>query len=281
MYQTDHAAQTTSSPLSAVKSKMKATWEDGDYATFARYMEAGAVEILDGWGLAPGQRLLDVGCGSGQTAIPAARRGIHVTGIDLARNLVEHARGRARAENLVARFDEGDAEDLPYPEASFDIVITLIGAMFAPRPELVVEEFARVLRPGGRLYMANWTPRGMPAQMFKCVAGHVPPAPGIAPPVLWGDEDTVASRLAGDFTDIRLSRKLYPQWHYPYSTSELVEYFRAHFGPVKRAFDTLDEAHHQTLHGDLEAIFERCSETCNGVLTITAGEYLEVVATRR
>ena len=267
--------------FSLIKSKMKATWEDGDYAAFATYMEPGAIEILENWNIAPGQRLLDVGCGSGQTAIPAAHRGIHVTAIDVASNLIAHARERARAENLVVRFDEGDAEDLPYSNASFDVAITLIGAMFAPRPDKVAAEFARVIRPGGKLYMANWTPYGMPAMMFKCLAGYVPPAPGFIPPVLWGDEETVMQRLSGHFTDIQLSRKSYPQWHYRFTSQELVDFFRTHFGPVKRTFEAIDENARKTLHGELAQIYNESSEFTNGTLTITGGEYLEVIATRR
>jgi len=244
-------------------------------------MEPGAIEILENWNISPGQRLLDVGCGSGQTAIPAACRGIHVTAIDVASNLIKHARERARSENLVVRFDEGDAEDLPYADASFDVAITLIGALFAPRPTEVAEEFARVIRPGGKLYMANWTPYGMPAEMFKCLAGYLPPAPGFIPPVLWGDGETVIQRLSCHFTDIQLSRKSYTQWHYSFTALELVDYFRAHFGPVKRAFEAIDENAGKTLHRELAQIYTDSSESANGTLTITAGEYLEVIATRR
>jgi ubiquinone/menaquinone biosynthesis C-methylase UbiE len=280
--QLDSGRQPAPQPeLSTVKAKMKATWEDGDYAGFARYMAEGAVEILEGWGIEPGQRLLDVGCGSGQSAIPAAMRGHLVTGIDIAENLVEHARKWARLEGLEARFDAGDAEDLPYPEDSFDVVISMIGAMFAPRPDQVVTEFARVLRPGGKLYMANWTPRGMPAQMFKCIATHVPPPPGFIPPVLWGDEETVEQRLREHFTDIRLARRLYPQWHYPFGIRELVRLFRTHFGPVKRAFESIDEHVQQELHQQLEDIYASSSEIRGDSLTVTNGEYLEVIATRR
>jgi len=267
--------------VAMIRSKIKATWEDGDYASFAKYMEPGAIEILDSWNIAPSQRLLDVGCGSGQTAIPAARRGIHVTAIDVASNLIAHARQRARAEGLTVRFDEGDAEDLSYPDASFDAVITLIGAMFAPRPDKVAAEFARVIRPGGKLYMANWTPNGMPAKMFKCLAGYVPPPPGFIPPSLWGDEDTVEQRLGEHFSDIRLTRKVYPQWHYRFTPAELVEFFGTHFGPVKQAFESVDEEARETLRQQLEQIYTNSSETSNGILTITAGEYLEVIATRR
>ncbi len=284
MTQAAHAIDSTPeaprSNLAETKLKMKATWEDGDYASFARYMEPGAIEILENWNIAPGQRLLDVGCGSGQTAIPAARRGLHVTGIDIATNLVASARARAGEEGLEIRFDEGDAEDLPYKDASYDVAITLIGAMFAPRPEQVAAEFARVVRPGGKLYMANWTPFGMPARMFKCVAGFVPPAPGFIPPVLWGDEETVRQRLGEHFTDFQLTRKIYPQWHYNFSPAQLVDYFRTHFGPVKRAFDCVGRDARKSLHRQLEDIYIESSKSVDGVLTVTAGEYLEVIATR-
>ena len=120
--------------IATIKAKQKATWEDGDYPTFARFMEAGAIEILDGWNVVRQQSLLDVGCGAGQTALPAAKRGAHVTGIDVAENLIDHARQRAREAGLDIRFDVGDAEDLPYADSSFDALISLIGAMFAPAP---------------------------------------------------------------------------------------------------------------------------------------------------
>lgn len=265
----------------AIKARQKATWEDGDYASFCKFMEAGAIEILDGWDIGRDKTLLDIGCGSGQTAIPAAKNGARVTGIDIAENLIEHARQRAREAGLDVRFDVGDAEDLPYDEDSFDVAISLIGAMFAPRPERVVAEFARVLKPGGKLHMANWTAASMPGQMFKCVARFVPPPPGLTPPVLWGDEATVKQRLADDFTDIKLRRRTYPQWHYGFDAAELVNLFRAQFGPVKKAFELIDEQRRQELRDSLEQIYRDTSETINGVLTITQGELLEIEATRR
>lgn len=267
--------------INTIKSRMKATWEDGDYASFATYMEAGAEEILKSWSIEPGQRLLDIGCGAGQSAIPAARSGLHVTGVDIAENLIEHARHRAESEGLEAHFDVGDAEDLPYENGSFDVVISMIGAMFAPSPERVAAELARVLCSGGKLHMANWTPNGMPAQMFKCVAGFVPPPPGAVPPVLWGDEMTIQERLGEHFADIQMIRKNYPQWHYPFTAAELVEFFRAHFGPVKRAFEAVDAAGQKNLFQQLEEIYINASESGDGVITITRGEYLEVIATRR
>ncbi|MEH6470507.1 MAG: class I SAM-dependent methyltransferase [Halopseudomonas sp.] len=267
--------------LEAIKAQHKATWEDGDYSHFAKYMQEGAIEVLKGWDIAPHTTLLDVGCGAGQTAIPAAESGIQVTGIDLAENLVEYARERARKADLNARFHVGDAEDLPYADQSYDFVVSMFGAMFAPRPERVVNEFARLLKPGGQLFMANWTPTSMPTQMFKAVSRLVPTPSQTIPPVLWGDQTTVKQRLGKDFTDIRLTVRTYPQWQYPFDADELVNLFRTYFGPVKRAFDSSSDADQLTLRQSLKHIFQSNSTVKNGLLTITGGEYLEVVATRR
>lgn len=280
--QTNHNILKTSQPdLQTIKAKQKATWEDGDYASFARYMEDGAIEILENWNIPTHVTLLDVGCGSGQTAIPAAKKGIKVYGVDIAENLIQHARQRAFKAKITASFDVGDAENLPYEDNQFDVVISLIGAMFAPRPQRVVSEFARVVKPGGQLFMANWTPSSMPAQMFKAVSSIVPPPTGIESPVLWGDANTVIQRLSDDFTDLKLRKKYYPQWHYPFDISDLVSLFRSHFGPVKRAFDVADVYQQAVLQEKLETIYAENSEQHNGILTITGGEYLEIIATRR
>jgi ubiquinone/menaquinone biosynthesis C-methylase UbiE len=251
----------------------------GDYATFARYMEPGALEILDRWQIAPGSRMLDVGCGTGQTAIPAARAGVRVTGVDIAANWIEHARGRAAAEGLTAQFDEGDAEALPYPDASFDVVISLIGAMFAPRPERVAAELLRVCRPGGRLLMANWTPSGFVGQMFKAFGRHVPPPPGVPPAALWGDEPTVRERLGAGVRDLTLTRRLYPAFNYPFAVPQVVEFFRQNYGPAQRAFASLDAAGQGALRQDLEQVFSAHNRSANGVTALEA-EYLEVTAIR-
>src|SRR5437667_6909976 len=167
---------TTMTPeMSTLKTRLKTTWESGDYGVFAKYLEKGALEFFDRLSIAPGTRLLDVGCGAGQLTLPAARRGIKVTGLDLAANLVQQARSKAAAEGLAIQVDEGDAENLPYPDASFDVVMSLIGSMFAPRPELVASEMIRVCKPGGRIIMGNWTPEGHIGQMFKVMGKHVPP----------------------------------------------------------------------------------------------------------
>jgi ubiquinone/menaquinone biosynthesis C-methylase UbiE len=138
--------------IEQLKTRLKAMWMDGNYYYFSRFMEASAVEFLDRLGVRTGATLLDVACGSGQPGLVAARRGARVTGIDIATNLIAAARARAAAEGHDVRFDEGDAESLPYPDASFDIVASIYGALFAPRPELVTAQLRRVCRPGNRRF---------------------------------------------------------------------------------------------------------------------------------
>src|SRR6185369_6877078 len=183
------------SELSALKTKLKATWSAGDFGQIARYYADEAEAFIKRLDLEPGMKVLDVACGTGNLAIPAARLGATVTGVDIAANSVEQARQNAKAEGLNAKFDEGDAEALPYDDASFDAVVTMFGAMFAPRPELVASELKRVCRPGGFIAMANWTPNGFIGQMFKITSSHVPPPPGMPAPVLWGVEEKVRERF--------------------------------------------------------------------------------------
>jgi ubiquinone/menaquinone biosynthesis C-methylase UbiE len=201
----------------------------GDYGYFATYLESGAVEYLARLAVAPGTRMLDVACGAGQLTIPAARAGVRATGIDIASNLIEQARSRAQAEGVDARFDEGDAEKLPYEDAAFDLVVSLIGAMFAPRPERVAAELIRVCRPGGRIAMANWTPQGHVGQMFKIIGKHVPPPPLMASPVQWGDEATIRERLQNGIAKLDATKRLYPM-RYPFPPAEVVEFFRVYYG---------------------------------------------------
>ncbi len=172
--------------MSTLKSRLKTTWESGDYGIFAKYLEKGALEFFDRLDIAPGTRLLDIACGAGQLTLPAARKGIQVTGLDLAANLVEQARARAASEGLKVEIKQGDAEDLPFADASFDVVMSLIGSMFAPRPELVASEMVRVCKPGGKIVMGNWTPNGHVGQMFKIVGKHVPPPPHFPSPAFVG-----------------------------------------------------------------------------------------------
>lgn len=266
------------SEMSALKARLKATWESGDYGHFATYLLPGALEFLDRLALWPGIRMLDVACGAGQIAIPAARAGAHVTGIDLADNLVKQARARAAAEGLAIRFDQGDAEDLPYQTGSFDIVVSLIGAMFAPRPERVAAELVRVCKPGGRIVMANWTPEGFVGQLFKTIGKHVPP-PAIMPsPPKWGDEATVRERLKDGVGALSLTRRMYP-FAYPFPPRKVAEFYCEYYGPTNRAFASLDETKRSALLDELEALWDRHNQATDGG-TRYLGEYLEVVAMR-
>lgn len=265
--------------METLKAKLKATWMSGDYGHFATYLEPGALEFLSRINIEPGTRVLDVACGAGQTAIPMSRAGAKVTGIDIAPNLIEQARARARAENLDARFDEGDAEMLPYPDGSFDIVLSLIGAMFAPRPELVAAELKRVCRPGGKIIMGNWTPSGFVGQMFKIHGKHVPPPAIMPPPVKWGDEETVRERLNDGISHLKLNRRSYP-FRYPFSPAEVVEFFRTYYGPSYKAFAALGAEKQSALQSDLEQLWTEHNTVANGATMIEA-EYLEVVAIRQ
>jgi SAM-dependent methyltransferase len=223
--------------------------------------------------------LLDVGCGAGQIAIPAARAGIQATGLDLAPNWIEQARARAAAEGLTAQFDEGDAEQLPYDDASFDVVVSLVGAMFAPRPERVAAELVRVCRPGGRIIMVNWTSSSFVGQLFKALARHVPPAPGVPSAMLWGDEATVRERLRDGIRALTMTHHTYPAWNYPFGVPDVVEFFRQTYGPVQRAFAALDTEGQQVLRNDLEGVFSKFNRATDGTTSLES-EFLEVIAIR-
>ena len=264
--------------MEALKTRLKATWMAGDYGTFATYLEPSAMEFLARLRVEPGTRMLDVACGAGQISIPAARAGARVTGVDIATNSIEQARVRAREEGLDARFDEGDAEMLPYEDASFDLVTSLFGAMFAPRPERVAAELVRVCRPGGRIVMGNWTPEGFIGQLFKIIGHHVPPPPQMPSPLLWGDEATVRERLSEGVADLSLTKRQYP-FHYPFPPAEVVEHFRTYYGPMNRAFNALDDAGQDALRRDLEQLWTEHNSATDGTTRYDA-EYLEVVALR-
>lgn len=269
---------TDANELDALKGRLKAMWMAGDYGHFARFLEPGAMPFFEAMGIARGERVLDVACGAGQLSLPAARAGAVVTGVDIATNLIDQAKKRALEAGLSIEFVEGDAEALALPDAGFDVVFSLIGAMFAPRPERVASEFLRVCRPGGRIAMGNWTPGGFIGQMFKLTAAHVPPPPGMPSPVLWGDEDTVRARFGVGLSDLGLTRKLYAV-HYPFPPAEVVEFFRTYYGPTNRAFAALDENGQQALRSALEAHWSAAN--LGGINeTRVEAEYLEVTGVR-
>ena len=201
--------------LKALKAKQKATWESGDFGKIARTIETTAEEFMARLLLKPGAQVLDVACGTGNLAVIAARRGGVVSGIDLADNLIEQALTRATQANLSIDFRQGDAEALPYTEARFDLVVSMFGVMFAPRPHLATAELQRVTKPGGQIALANWTPEGFLGKMFAVFKAHLPPPPaGVPSPMGWGDEATVRSRLGQGFEDVsHFSRVFKEQFH--------------------------------------------------------------------
>jgi SAM-dependent methyltransferase len=270
-------ATAISSEFGNLKARLKKTWMAGDYDRFSRYMENGARDFYERLDTAPGAHFLDVACGSGQLALIAAREGLKVTGVDIAGNLVERARERAQAEGLLARFEEADAEALPFEDASFDIVASLVGAMFAPRPDLVAEELLRACTPGGTIAMVNWTPQGFIGQMFKAVSKFIAPS-GMPAPVLWGDEATVRERLGEGLSDLSMVRRHYT-FSYPFPPSEVVEFFRLYYGPTNQAFASLDASGGERLRQELEALWSSQNRAGLGSTTVFA-EYLEVIGIR-
>lgn len=277
-------SKTTMSPeMQTLKSKLKTTWMAGDYGHFAKFLEPDALKFLDRLALTPGTRFLDVACGAGQIVIPAARAGIEGTGVDIATNSILRARERAEEEGLTAltTFDEGDAEALPYETASFDVVASLFGAMFAPRPDYVAAELLRVCRPGGRIVMGNWTPQGHVGQMFKVIGKHVPPSPLMASPLAWGDEATVRDRLGPGAARVVTTKRDYSM-RYPFGPADVVEFFITYYGPTNRAYAALDaagQAAQAALRADLEQLWTANNRATDGSTQIEA-EFLEVEVLR-
>jgi SAM-dependent methyltransferase len=270
--------QTTMPDLAQLKSNMKASWMAGDFGQIANYNAKAGEEFIARTPIGPGVRVLDVACGTGNTAIPAARKGGSVTGLDIAPNLIEQARKRAAEEHLDVRLEEGDAEELPHADQEFDVVLTMFGAMFAPRPERVAAELTRVCRPGGLIAMANWTPDGFVGKSFRVTAQIVPPPPGIPAPVLWGDEETVRHRLSTGIASLSLTRRKVPM-RFPFEPKEVVALFRQYFGPTKVAFSRLDAAGQTDFAQRLESLWAENNMATDGTTSIEA-EYLDVRAIR-
>ena len=263
--------------IDGLKTRLRETWMAGDYDRFSRYLEQGARIFYEQLDVPAGCQLLDVACGSGQVALWAARDGVNATGVDIAPNLIQRAQMRAKAEGLSARFIEGDAEALPFEDASFDVVTSLVGAMFAPRPELVARELLRVCSPGGTIAMGNWTREGFVGQMFKTFGKFIAPS-GMPAPVLWGDETVVRERLGHGVCNLKMTRRHY-NFTYPFPPAEVVEFFRQYYGPTNRAFASLDEDSAKRLRNELEGLWSEHNRA-GDELTVVQAEYLEVIATR-
>jgi ubiquinone/menaquinone biosynthesis C-methylase UbiE len=263
--------------MEALKSRLKTTWEAGDFSEIAHNIQRTAEAFVDRLDIQPGMNVLDVACGNGNLAVLAARKGANVTGIDIADNLIESAKRRAAAEGLNIKFEQGDAEAMPYPDNSFDLVMTMFGAMFAPRPEVTAAELVRVCKPGGTIAMANWTPTGHAGKMFKLATKYIPP-PDMPPPVLWGVEEEVEKRFGDKVSRLSMTKRL-ADMMFDFGPTEVVEHFRKYFGPTIMAFKAIPPEQHESYRSDLESLWKENNTVDDGT-THVKGEYLEVIATK-
>ncbi len=266
--------------MAGIKQNMKAAWMAGDFGVIARSQEKTEEEFIARLPIERGTRILDVACGTGNTAVPAARRGANVTGVDIATNLLAQGRERARGAGVEIDFREGDAEQLDFPDASFDLVVSVFGAMFAPRPDRVAAELLRVCRPGGMIAMGNWTPTSFPAKMFAVSAKHVPPPPGVPPAILWGAENVVRERLRDGEASTVNCKPIKCPFQFPFPPKDAVQLFLTFFGPTKVAYSKLDAAGQERYRSEMEELWVAHNKSPNGS-TDVEGEFLEVHARRK
>jgi len=264
--------------MQALREAGRKTWSEGDFAVVAAVVMMVSEELVEALDVVPGERVLDVACGSGNAAIAAARRSWGgVTGVDFVPALLERGRERAAAERLDIEFVEGDAAELPFADGEFNVVASVFGAMFAPDQKQAATELLRVCTPGGRIGMANWVPDGPVSQLFALVAKHVPPPPGFTPPVLWGTEDHVRELFGDGVTDLRFERRVSRQAFR--SIDHYLEIFRSYFGPIKLAFDRVGPEGEAALEEDLREQLEKCNTAADRAFVIEP-EYLQVTAVR-
>ncbi len=264
--------------MDAIKERMHKVWTSGEYARIGNPLVLIGELLCEAVDLRSGDKVLDVATGTGNTAISAARRFCEVTGMDLAPENIEHAHRRADAEGMDIAFEVGDAEDLSYPDASFDAVLSTIGVMFCPNQEKAAEELLRVCRPGGKIGVSSWTPDGFIGHMLRTVGKHVPPPPGIKPPPLWGTEERVQELFGNGVSSLEATRRTYV-FRYP-SAEYFVEYFRNYYGPTVRAFGALEPEGQDALARDLRELLDSHNTSGDETLVVPS-DYLEVVAVRR
>ncbi len=272
-------AERTSIPdFAAVKSRQQSTWASGDYSVVAARIVFQAEHLCETADLQAGWRVLDVATGSGNAALAAARRGCEVVGVDYVPALLDRGRLRARAEHLDVEFVEGDAEKLPFADASFDAVISVYGVMFTPHQRRAAAELARVCRPGGRIALASWTPDGFIGETFRVFSKYLPPAPGLEPPSRWGDEAYLESLFAGAAASV-ISYRRTAIFRFR-SAEENVDFFRTYYGPTLRAFEALGAPQREALRNDLMALARRYDRNGGVGSLAIGGDYLETVVER-
>jgi len=262
--------------FTAIKQRQQATWASGDYAVVGTTLQIVGELLAEAVDLRADERVLDVAAGNGNATLAAARRHADVTSTDYVPALLERGAARAAAEGLKVRFQAADAENLPFDDARFDVVLSTFGVMFAPQHERCAAEMLRVVRPGGRIGLANWTPTGFIGRLFKVIGAHVPPPAGVRSPALWGSEDHLKALFAGH--DLRFERRLF-NFRYR-SAAHFVEVFRNFYGPTHKAFGALPEAGRAALERDILALLGELNTGGPSSLVVPS-EYLEIVVTRR
>jgi ubiquinone/menaquinone biosynthesis C-methylase UbiE len=263
--------------LARLKQRQQAMWSSGDFHAVAALIQPVAEVLCDSVDLHADWRVLDVACGSGNAAIAAARCGCDVVGVDYVPALLDRGRQRIEAEGVLAELLDGDAEALPFPDATFDAVLSVYGAMFAPDHGQTAAELTRVCRPGGKIGLATWRPDGFIGSMFKVVGSYVPPAAGTASPILWGAEPYLRGLFGDEVESIACTERTFT---FRFRSAEaFVDYFRAYYGPTLKAFEAIGEAGGEELFADLVALVGKYAGTSTGAVAIPA-TWLETVAVR-
>jgi SAM-dependent methyltransferase len=263
--------------FTAIKQRQQATWGSGDYATIGTTLQIVGETLAEAADVRADQIVLDVAAGNGNASLAAARRYAIVTSTDYVQSLLDKGRARAEAEALKIRFEPADAEALPYADASFDVVLSTFGVMFTPDHRRAASEMLRVLRPGGRIAMANWTPGGFIGRLFKVIGAHVSPPAGVQPPSLWGDESHIVELFGPQAAQIRCERR---HFNFRYrSAAHFVQVFRDLYGPTHKAFASLDAAGAQSLERGITALLGELNVAGAGSLVVPS-EYLEIVVTK-
>ena len=264
--------------LAAVKSRQRTAWSTGDYAVVGTTLQIVGENLCEALDLRAGSRVLDVAAGNGNATLAAARRWCDVVSTDYVVSLLESARARAEAEGHRVQFQEADAENLPFPDASFDAVMSTYGVMFTPDQEKAADELVRVCKPGGRIGLANWTPESFIGQLFKTIGKYVPPAPGVRSPALWGTRGRLAELFRKNAREIRAIRRPFT-FRYR-SPQHWIEVFRAYYGPMNRTYAALDAGQQTDFTREVLALMERENRSDDGTLVLPS-EYLEVVIERQ
>ena len=260
--------------LAAVKAKQQGAWASGDYAVIGITLQIVGEQLCETMDLRPGSKVLDVAAGNGNATLAAARRFCEVTSTDYVDTLLEKGRERAKGDRLPVAFEVADVEALPYDDDRFDAVVSTFGVMFTPDQEQAAAQMLRVCRSGGTIALANWTPEGMIGQVFKTLGKHIPPAPGVKSPALWGTEARLRELFARDAASIHLVPRTFT-FRYR-SVDHFLEIFRSFYGPIHKAFLALDANGQAALEADLRALLDRFNKATDGTLVAPA-DYVEVV----